>query len=206
MKAFRGLFVVGFALALTACGGGAKLGGGKDGAAQALFQASRPASSSKGAASKLYSSGITAGEVSVNGQKSGTAKLSFDITDFGQNTTSGSLKFTITYDNFSDDGKNYYSGSMTVTEDFNIQVAGSAVSGGVALTMKGKINISGDISDFVDANITETVDFSSLSNQTGTVNVVLDGTIATSTESYAYSKETINFTAGTELPKAAPKA
>src|SRR4051812_5727192 len=107
MNAIRLSMIAAVALTLTACGG-AKLGGGKQGAAEALFKASGPTSKAQGAARALQQSGLTSGERKVTGQKSGTATLTFNSSDPSQ--SSGDLAFTVKYDNYSDDGKNYISG------------------------------------------------------------------------------------------------
>jgi hypothetical protein len=197
INAFRLSIVAAVALTLTACGG-AKLGGGKQGAAEALFQASGPAASTKGAAARMLQSGAVTGEVKVDGQKSGSATLSFDVSD--SDSTNGYFAYNVKYDNFSDDGKNYYSGQMALKLKFDFNITQTSAAGSMVLTMKGKINISGEISDFLDADITETVDFSALSSQSGSVTVKLDGRIATSTETHTYANETISFTADGDLP------
>ena len=198
MNAIRLSLVAAVALAITACGGGAKLGGGKEGAAEALFQASGPAASTKGSIARLQSSGATTGEVKVDGQKSGSVTLSFDITE--TDTSSGAIAYNVKYDNFSDDGKNFYSGYMDLKIKFNFDFTNTSSSGSMVLTMKGKMDISGEISDFLDADITQTVDFNALSNQSGAVVVTLNGKISTSTETHVYNNETISFTADGQLP------
>lgn len=199
MNALRLSLVAGLALTLTACGG-AKLGGGKEGAAEALFQASGPASNANGALAKLKSSGAITGDVKVDGQKSGSATLSFDISD--TDATAGYVAYNVKYDNYSDDGKNFYSGEMKMRIDFDVQLTGNSASGGISITMKGKINISGEISDFLDADVTETVSFTALESQAGSVSVTLNGRITTSTETHTYNNETISFTADGDLPSA----
>lgn len=197
MNAIRLSMIAAVALTLTACGG-AKLGGGKQGAAEALFQASGPASSARGAAARLYTSGATSVETKVQGQKSGSVTLSIDTSS---TSNIGDLAMTLKYDNFSDDGKNYYSGQMTMTMHFDFNITDTTASGSVALTMKGRVDISGEISDFVDADVTETVAFNALKDQSGTVSIKLNGTIATSSESYVYTNEEVTFTADHDLPK-----
>ena len=193
-NAIRLSMVAAVALVMTACGGGAKLGGGKQGAAEALFQASGPAASANGTTAKLLQSGATTGTITVKGQKSGSATLDFDVSD--PDAASGFLVYNVKYDNFSDDGKNFYSGNMEMKFKFDF----TQTSGSMTLTLKGKINISGEISDFIDADVTQTVSFTALSEQSGTVSVTLNGRISTSTETHTYNNENITFTADGDLP------
>lgn len=199
MSSLRLAVIAAVAVTLTACGG-AKLGGGKEGAAEAMFQASGPAASTKGAAAKLALSGATVGEVSVDGQHSGKATLSFDISD--TDTGSGLFAYNVKYDNFSDDGKNYYTGQMLMKIKFDFSFTDTSATGAMTISMKGKINIAGEISDYLDADVTQTVDFNTLSSGSGAVTVKLNGTISTSTESHVFNNEEISFTADGSLPAA----
>jgi hypothetical protein len=188
------------ATALVACGGGAKIGGGKEGAAKAAFQAGQPAG--KGANSNgqnLYqqmASRAASGsaEFSVDCAKGGSVKLTLDLTSTGNQ--SGTFTYKASYNNCNQDGINSYDGDMMI--DFTI--SGSLNSLQMALHLKGKVDISGDISDSIDADVTETFAATATSATSGTVSITVNGSIKTSTASYTYANEALNITVDGGLP------
>jgi hypothetical protein len=189
------------ATALAACGGsGAKLGGGKEGAAKALFAASQPAgkggNSSGQSLMRQMASGAATGavEFSVDCASKGSVKLKLDLTSSG--TQSGSLKYEVEYKDCNQDGVNSFDGKMTM----EMTISGSATSLEMALKLKGKINLSGDISDYVDADITETLSATATSATSGSVTVKLNCSIKTSSSSYTYANESLTISAGGSLP------
>ncbi|HEX8701047.1 MAG TPA: hypothetical protein VF815_19540 [Myxococcaceae bacterium] len=193
------------AAALVACGGdeeqqvGAKLGGGKQGAAQALFEASQPASQGGqgGLLQALVSGAAGVGtEVTVNCAKKGSVKLKLDLTS--GNDTSGSLKYELEYNACNEDGANQFDGKLAM----ELKFAATETSAALELKLKGRIAISGEIEDYLDADVTETIDVMATGKDSGSVTVKLNGTIATSTESYVYNNESITITVGGELPAA----
>jgi hypothetical protein len=187
--------------ALVACGGsGAKLGGGKEGAAQALFEASQPAANGgKGNLLQAMANGaVTIGtEVSVDCSQGGSVKLKLDITSIGQ--TSGNFKYDLEYDDCSEDGVNEFNGEMSM--EFSIATDGTT-SASIAMRLKGKIEISGEIDDFIDADVTETIDVASTGANSGSVTVKINGSIKTSEGSHTYVNESLSITVGGELPAA----
>jgi hypothetical protein len=192
------------AAGLAACGGGAKLGGGKEGAAQAAFQASQPVgrsgSSTQGLLDQALASGATTITVTANCTHGGKASLSMDLTQGGSN--SSTLNYDIKYDACNEDGKNTYTGTMKTTLTMDITLDGSNASASLIFKMNGKLNIEGDISDYVEAtNLTLTMNATASSTHSGSVTLTLNGAIKTSTESYTYSNELLSVIAG-ELPKA----
>jgi hypothetical protein len=80
-------------------------------------------------------------------------------------------------------------------------VTGTANSAELAINMKGKIEISGDIEDFLDADVTQTTSITLTSATSGTVSVRLDGTIETSGHRYVYNNETLSFIMDGKLPE-----
>lgn len=186
-------------LGLMACGG-AKLGGGKEGAAQAAFQASQPtgrgSKTGQSLVKQALASGATTLTITANCSHSGRASLSLDAT---QTSTDGLINYTVSYDACNEDGQNEYNGTMATSLGFAFSP--DYTSGSFIIAMKGKLTIDGDISDSIDANVKMTMDFAATSTHAGSVKLVLDGTIKTSDESYVYNNETIAITAG-ELPKA----
>lgn len=178
--------------ALVACGGGAKIGGGKEGAAKAAFEASQPAANGgKGSLLQALASGQTNvnAEIKVDCAQGGTAELKLDLTG---GTTTGAFKYEVKYDDCSEDGVNEFNGSMTM----ELSITGGATSGEIAMKLKGKIELSGDIDDFLDMDVTETISFSALTATSGSITVKLNGTIKTSEASHVYNNESITITAG----------
>jgi hypothetical protein len=192
------------AAGLTACGG-AKLGGGKEGAAQAAFQASQSAGrgskTGQSLVEKALASGATSITLTADCAKGGKASLTLSTTA-NTNAPVGALTYTITYDACNEDGQNEYSGSMTTWMKFDFDVTNTTASGSFTIGMKGKLTIEGEVSDFIDADVTLTMAFSATSAHSGSVQLVTNGSIKTSEGNYTYANETITITAGAELPQA----
>jgi hypothetical protein len=186
-------------LGLVACGG-AKLGGGKEGAAQAAFQASQAADRGSKAGAALVEQALASGAATVSLKtscaKGGNVSL---LLDGNNTTTGGGVRYTITYDNCNQDGRNEYNGSMetTITATIDPDFTGAAVVFG----MKGKLTIEGEVSDFIDTDVRMTMSVTATSASSGNVSMTLDGSIKTSEGNYVYANESISIVAG-ELPKA----
>jgi hypothetical protein len=187
--------------ALVACGGGgAKLGGGKEGAAKAAFAAGQPAgkganSSGQSLFAQMASRAATGTvEFSVDCAKSGSVKLKLDLTATG--SQSGGFKYKVDYNNCNQDGVNSFDGSM----EMEFTISGIAPSREMAVHLKGKISIDGDISDSLDADVTETFAFEATSATSGSVSIKVNGTIKTSQNSFTYANESINISVDGSLP------
>lgn len=182
--------IAALAATLAACGGGAKLKPGKENAAAALFMASQGLGQT-GSPIDLAGQGAAPSlDVTVSCPRGG--KLTFHLVVDGT-STSGGVQFELRYDGCNTNGRTSMTGALTTT--FTTVVNGSSVS--TALQLKGRVNFSGDISDFIDVNITETMDVTELSASQGvSVSLVLNGSIQTSSATYTYTNETINITAG----------
>lgn len=186
-------------LGMVACGG-AKLGGGKEGAAQAAFQASQSAGRGNQTAKRLVDQALASGaatlSISANCAKSGKATL---VVDSNIIQSDGAITYAIAYDACSEDGKNEYNGKMTTSIKFSFTDAGYT-GGSFIFGMKGKLEIDGEINDYIDADLKMKMDFAATSASVGSVKLVLDGTIDTASGKYVYGNETIAIVAG-ELPK-----
>lgn len=202
------------AVALSACGGGAKLGGGKQGAAEALYQASdstgktgnqrvlaQLVNRAKALRAQAVASGATSVSASITSDcaHGGSATLTVDTDNTYAGDTNVSLVFDVSYDSCNEDGKNEIDGDMTM----GIYLAADSSSFEAKVGMKGQIDISGEISDSLKADVTESIGVNGTSGQ---VSVKLNGTIETSTEKYAYANETFTFSADATLPAADDKA
>jgi hypothetical protein len=176
---------------LVGCGGGAKIGSKED-LAKLLQTLSSPAADQQGQTNPLLTKAVMTGSVTVNGAKGGTATLTYNADD---TTASGS--FTIEYKDYSDDGKNKFSGTLTMTIDTegldNMDPYATTYSFKMIMTMKGKVTITGEINDFIEMDLTYTVDVSG-TDTSGTATVTLNGTAKTSSESYEFKNETITVT------------
>jgi hypothetical protein len=180
------------AMSLFACGGGAKLKPGKENAAAAVFTASQGASRSQGGLMDILRQNADATvDVKVNCTRGGDVTLHW----IAQSGGTGSLaKFDLRYSNCSHDGRTTMNGTMT-TEMTTSVSSGQLVA---ELKLTGRIDFSGEVSDYVVANVTERLDVSKLSaNQGVSVSLIFNGTIQTSTETYTYNNETLSVVAGT---------
>jgi hypothetical protein len=185
--------------ALVACGGGEKIGGGKEGAAKALYAASQP--SAKGGSTngqslmRQIAAGAATGalEFSVDCAKGGSVNLKLDLTAGNQ---TGAIKYATEYKDCNQDGVNSFDGTMTL----EMTITGALNSVEFAMHMKGKIEISGDIEDYIDADITQTISASAATATSGNVTFKLDGTIKTSENSYTYVNEMITITVEGSIP------
>ncbi len=187
------LMVVPFvAAAFLACGPGAKIGGGKEGAAQALFAASSVSNSGGSGGS-----GIDVGNVSVSCPKGGKANLSavVDVNSLS-GLAAGTTNVKISYAECglagSDVGTAIYNGALTVAQKFAV-TSGSAT---VSQKFGGKVLLQGAFDDFIDANVTQEIVAGKLSSTSGAVAMKLVGTITTSSGTHSFDEE-INVNVGT---------
>jgi hypothetical protein len=201
-RMIRLLAVSAVALGLTACGG-AKLGGDKEGAAQAAFQASQPAGrghtkSAQALIDQALASGAISVTLSADCAESGKVHLTLnaDATPW----VLGALSYTVRYDACNEDGENEFNGEMTTTMVAGFDLDGKIKLGGFYIAMKGRLNIEGEISDFIDTDVRLSMELTATSKRSGSVQLVVDGTIKTSDHSFTYSKEVIATTAG-RLPR-----
>lgn len=205
MRIIRLSLLAAAATALVACGGGAKLGGGKEGAAKALFEASQPAGKGGSTNGQSLLKALASGadytgkaELTVNCAQGGSVKMKLDLTSITDGSGStGSLKYELEYKNCNEDGANEFDGKVKM----ELSIAGTGTSLELALKLKGKIEISGEIDDYIEADVTETISVAATSATSGTVTIVLNGTIKTSEGSYVYNNEAITITVDGSLPK-----
>lgn len=172
------------------CSQGEKLGGGKDGAAQAMAQATAPLTRSPSDVNvDVFNLGLA---VEVKGSKSGSVTVRYGAVSAVSNT---GVEMGVTYKNFSDDGRNFYDGPLTVKA--SAQAGPQLV--GAELSIVGKLNISGEVSDFIDVEVLERVAVTDTS-----VGVTLSGKVRTSEDSYDYAGENMSFGIDIALPTKDP--
>ena len=175
------------ATSLTACGPGAKIGGGKQGAAEALYAATGPTKASADRAATPLD--LTAA-LTVKCPDGGEASLTGFSIDIGIGTsTSVSQSFTLNYKNCglatSSAGTAVYNGSLTVSQ---VVKAGSGTAS-VEQGLKGKVAVQGAFDDFVQADVSQSVVASAIGSGGGSVAMHLKGTIATSSGSYTFDED-----------------
>ncbi len=183
-------------LLLGACGPGAKLGGGKEGAAQALSQASSALTregTTTGVNVGVGSGGANVGiNVEVQGRRGGFAKVSVKTAvSTGGGSASAGVDTSVIYQDFSEDGRTRYNGSVETHQSVFASKALSAVE----VSMTGKLTMTGEIEDFLDIQISESV-----SVDPTTVGLKLTGSISTSEETFTYDGEAMQFGIDLTLP------
>jgi hypothetical protein len=195
---------------LVGCGTGAKIGGGKQGAAAALFAASSPTKSAGGLFSVLAQKLEAGQNLTVDCPHGGKASLNNVQISTGTNL---SQTFTI---NYAGCGALVYDnpdtttveqdvvtldGSMTVTQTFDFNPSDTAANGSVSQNLKGKITFSGAFSDFIDSDVTDTLQWAQLGTLAGQVTMSLNGHIGTSSDTFTYNNESVTVTAGVMVAK-----
>jgi hypothetical protein len=185
MKTIKLCLVVGAALAFAACGPGAKIGNDKQGAAEALFAASGPSVGSTDAVPQPINITLQ-GEKTVSCLYGGTATFK----NFSIVTDSGSAggKFTLAYDHCgatkSSQGVATFDGSFDVTQS----IVTTNSSADLQQSFKGKVTVGGAFDDFLQADITESIDATKLSATSGSVVFALTGSLADSSGSYTFNQ------------------
>jgi hypothetical protein len=184
------------ALAAAGCGGGgAKLGGGREGAAQAVYQATQVSGRGSGQARQGLNGAAL--EVSTSCTHGGTAALRLDTAAAPTDPSSPAFTYDVAYRGCNEDGRNTLDGTLRTA----LALAAST-SGRIELTqhVKGRLDIRGEVDDFVDADVTVVVVVDASSQTEATVSVRMTGSITTSTERHTYAGETLRIATGA-LPR-----
>jgi hypothetical protein len=189
------------ATALVACGSGPKLGGGKEGAAKAMFVASQNSNTALQRATgqalpvqALASYANTVGEFAVKCAKSGELKVKIDFLTYLEDIEKGEFKYEVEFNDCNEDGLNALDGKLAI--EFKV-VPGTI---DVSLKFKGKIEFSGEVDDYIDTEVTLAVSGRGLDQTSGTVGITLTGKIKTSEETYTYDGSPLTITVEGGLP------
>lgn len=198
--ALRPFLVLCLATALTACGGGAKLGGGKEGAVEALQEIGSLGNDASGAwhgGTVKAASDITFTDTrTVKCAHGGTVKVSTGLDASGGGSTGTvALVQTLELDGCNPKGRNTFDGTMTTT----MNVAGTDTTATVDARYKGRVDISGEVDDFVDADVTFTMSAAQVGKTGAEVTLTSRGTITTSTATHTYNGETLVIRADGDL-------
>jgi hypothetical protein len=171
------------AFALMACGPGAKIDG-KQGAAEALFAASKP---SKAKADSSATPIDLTGGISWNCPEGGSANISGASVSVG--TGGVSTGVTVSYKGCglaksSNAGVAIFNGDMTLAQ--NVTTSGTNV--GVSQTFKGKVLVQGAYDDFLDADVAQTIAVGDLGASGTGVAMSLKGTVSTSEGTFTFDE------------------
>ena len=185
----RVLTLVVSSFVMVACGPGAKIDG-KQGAAEALFAASKP---TKAKADTSATPVDLTGGISFGCPEGGSADISGAGISIGTGGVATSV--TLTYKGCglakSDVGVAVFNGDMTLSQS----VATSAGNVAVDQSFKGKVLVQGAFDDFLDADVKQSIAVGDL-GATGTgVSMTLKGTIKTSQDTYTFD-EMVTVTSG----------
>ncbi len=170
------------ALVLVGCGG-RPLAEGKEAAAGALFQASRGALNVPGGALAQVMNSGALGEVKINCSRGGNVAIRINL----QSDEQQQLGFDLAYDGCSFDGRTSMRGTLHVS----LEVVSTETSVSMGMHLQGRVEFWGEISDFIDVNVTETVAQSDLTSPTFSVSLTLNGTISTSSGTYTFENEAL---------------
>ncbi|MCA9553699.1 MAG: hypothetical protein KC933_26905 [Myxococcales bacterium] len=99
-------------------------------------------------------------------------------------------RYTVTYDAYSSDGVDFIDGQVVYTS--RVITSGADVS--VSHEEKGLVTISGSQDAVLDLDVAFRVD---VAGSTGSVTVVVDGTVTADGETFSYSDESLSLTAAT---------
>jgi len=174
------------AVGLMACGPGAKIGGGSDGAAQAFFMGSK---ATKAGSDKATTPVDLTGAVSWSCPEGGKAELNgFGIgINTGGGTADVTQSFTVKYDNCgvakADVGTAVFNGSWTVSQ----AITTTSTSVDVDQSIKGNVKVQGAFDDFLDVDISQKISVTALGTGSGAVNMDLNGSITDSSGTFTYA-------------------
>lgn len=175
------MIVVG-SFALMACGPGAKIDG-KQGAAEALFAASKP---SKAKADSSATPIDLTGGISWNCPEGGSAEISGASVSVGGGGVSTGV--TLSYKGCglakSNVGVAIFNGDMTLSQ--NITTGGGNV--GVNQSFKGKVLVQGAYDDFLDADVSQIINVGDLGSAGTGVAMTLKGTIKTTDGTFTFDE------------------
>jgi hypothetical protein len=188
-----------FASAIAACGGGQPLS--KEEAEQTLYQASRPLSGSDVRNSAWSASGASGSFTATRAcAKGGKATMSFTGTELRTERTADgdvatlAMSFNATYENCTHDGKRTLNGSMTGSLAIRAADLKSGDSAHLELKLNGRIDVSGDRTDFLEVqNLTMTIDATDSATE-DSATIKMNGTVKTSTETHVYQDTVISVT------------
>ena len=169
-------------LVMVACGPGAKIDG-KQGAADALFAASKP---SQAKAESSNTPVDLTGSLTWNCPEGGSAKISGASVNVGSGGVSTGVTMTYNGCGLSKGGPGVaiFEGNMNLSQKIDI----SNASVNLDQRLKGRVDVRGAYNDFIDADITQKIAVGDLGSGVGGVSMYLVGTITTSDGTFTYDE------------------
>jgi hypothetical protein len=180
------------AFGLIGCGGGKALPDGKEGAAQGLtkvFQAMGVVMAAAAQQSSLASGATYESSGTATCPEGGSAQWAYELTTTDTGTGTSTYDYTIEYNTCDIDGKSILDGNVGIS--FVLQ-SGSSGSGNYDYTYNGRVDLSGDIEDFVDMDVHQVGSYTGAGTGNVQFHMTLTGTITTSSGSYTFDNEDIN--------------
>lgn len=178
----RVLTVVVGSLVMMACGPGAKIDG-KQGAAEALFAASKP---SQAKADPSATPVDLTGGINFKCPEGGTADISGAGISIGTGGVATSV--TLSYKGCGlakgNIGVAIFNGDMTLSQ--KVVTSGPTIS--VDQSFKGKVLVQGAYDDFLDADVSQSVAVGDLGAAGSGVSMILKGTISTSEGTFTFDE------------------
>jgi hypothetical protein len=150
-------------------------------------------------------------ETTVDCSLGGTATLTLDIAGMMDPQTTGEFAYKVKYNDCQEGAYDDPStpaveneairmtGEMNISMKYDFAYTDTTADGTVEMHLKGRVDFSGAIADFIEADVSEYIVFSALDGGTGgSVSLELEGTIAISGGSYTYARTdgAITITAG----------
>ncbi len=188
-------------LLAVGCGGGATLD--KDSAARiaGLSAQQSQAASEKGGLLRLMESGNGSSAVSASCTNGGTVSMHLSSVDLGQGL---SVAWNADYDACTepvwDDPETRDVERDDVTMDGTVTVELNVTLTQLEIAMRGRLDLTGAVKDFVDMNVTQSLKFDATSSSVSFTQTI-DGSITTSGGTHTYDNETYRLTATGEFVK-----
>lgn len=190
MKTILTLSAVLASLCLVGCGGpGMTVGGGKQGAAEALYAVSGGPTKSSSAAPMAMPSSLNCSE----GGSVGFSGFAL-VPDLSGKSVNLSTKFTLELKGCAQKTKQ---GLLVLNGSLAVEQAVAAGQGAASVNqkLKGTVQLQGDYADFLEVDLTQAVNVAELNQSAGGVSVTLKGTLKNKSGTYTYD-EAVQVTPG----------
>ncbi len=190
MKRTAAVACLAVCLSLLACGApdGAKLGGGKEGAATAVFTAAQAPLVEDGFLDELTRGAQPAGFTRACSH-GGSVTVAADA-------AASAPSFTAVFRKCSFDFRTQWEGSTRLT--LLVEKVGTGWAASVAFT--GKLTMTGEISDTLEFDVTHTASVKSLRTENESVTLTVRGFAQTTTARYQFANEPLTLTPGKLTP------
>lgn len=155
-----------------------------------------PMTYAKGAATRLYYSGIEAPKelpepsISIKGSRGGEAVLKLNPVGVVVGLAGKGVMVDIQYMGYSEDGMHWLDGDISALTTFDYQPGPEDVSyADIKVGLVGELGLSGLISDVLDMNVALTTRFEDLQFKDESVSFRLDGSVSTPAKTFEWEQE-----------------